>query len=130
MPEQIVNQVKNARGVERVGDDKYNGRDVTKYRYGAVANTQTNAGQVTTESFLYVDKETGLPLRSELNKTGAGSANSRVVVELRDVKLSPDRSQFDVPAGMRKISQQEAKPQLEAVASALRPFADLISGVR
>jgi len=52
------------------------------------------------------------------------------VVELRDVKLSPDRSQFDVPAGMRKISQQEAKPQLEAVASALRPFADLISGVR
>jgi len=110
---------------EKLGLEPVNGRTAVKYRIAAATDSPTR-----TDGFVFVDQETGLPLRSELNKTGAGSANSRVVVELRDVKLSPDRSQFDVPAGMRKISQQEAKPQLEAVASALRPFADLISGVR
>src|SRR6188768_1069917 len=46
MPEQIVQQVKNVKGVERVGEDTYNGRSVIKYRYGAVANTGSQAGDV------------------------------------------------------------------------------------
>lgn len=108
---------------EKLGLEPVNGRTAVKYRIAAASGSPTR-----TDGVVFVDQETGLPLRSELNKTGAGNSNSRVVVELRDLKLSPDRSQFDVPAGMRKISQQEAKPQLEAVASALRPFADLISG--
>jgi hypothetical protein len=110
---------------EKLGLEPVNGRTAVKYRIAPAADSPTR-----TDGVVLVDQETGLPLRSELNKTGAGNTTSRVVVELRDVRLSPDRAQFDVPAGMRKISQQEAKPQLEAVANALRPFADLISGAR
>ena len=65
MPEQIVNQVKNVKGVENVGEEKFDGRDVIKYRYDATTDTQTKAGEVSTESYIFVDKETGLPLRSE-----------------------------------------------------------------
>jgi hypothetical protein len=72
MPEQIVEQVKNVAGMQRVGEETYNGRDVVKYRYAATANTQTRAGQVDTESFLIVDKATGLPLRSENGFAVAG----------------------------------------------------------
>ena len=52
MPGEIVNQVKNIKGVERVGEEQLAGRAVTKYRYGATANTATQAGQVNTESFI------------------------------------------------------------------------------
>ena len=62
MPEQIVQQVKNVQGMQLVGEEKYNGRDAVKYRYGSVANTGSPAGQVQTESFLLIDKETSLPL--------------------------------------------------------------------
>jgi hypothetical protein len=48
MPEQIVQQVKSVPGVQRVGEEKYNGRDVIKYRYGSVTDTQSQAGQVAT----------------------------------------------------------------------------------
>ena len=75
MPEQIVNQVKGMQGVERVGEETLNGRQVVKYRYAAVANTQTQAGQVGTESYLLVDAETGLPLRSETMSQSQTAAN-------------------------------------------------------
>jgi len=52
----------------------------------------------------------------------------RVIVEARDVQLSPDRLQFDVPAGMRKVTPHEAKSQIEAFAGSLRFFSDILSG--
>jgi hypothetical protein len=52
------------------------------------------------------------------------------MVEARDLHLNPDRSQFDVPSGMKKISTQEAKPQIEEFVSRLRVFADIVSGAR
>ena len=48
MPEQIVQSVKGLPGVQFVGEEQYNGRTVMKYQYGAVTNTQTQAGQVAT----------------------------------------------------------------------------------
>ncbi|HEX8639235.1 MAG TPA: hypothetical protein VF692_14290, partial [Pyrinomonadaceae bacterium] len=52
LPEQIVQQVKNLKGVKLIGEEQMNGRAVTKYGYESVANTQTQAGQVETESVL------------------------------------------------------------------------------
>jgi hypothetical protein len=51
-----------------------------------------------------------------------------VILEVRDVQLNPNPAQFDVPAGMKKVTQQEARQQVESFASAVRPFADIISG--
>jgi len=48
--------------VEKVGDDTMNGRAADKYRYATTTNTSTSAGEVKSEAFVYVDKETGLPL--------------------------------------------------------------------
>src|SRR2546428_7418271 len=69
---EIVNDLKDKKGVERVGDDQINGRAADKYRYAASRNTNTKAGEVTAEAFVYIDKETGLPLRSELNAESSG----------------------------------------------------------
>ena len=68
-PGQIVSYIEKLKGVERVGDDTLNGRTADKYRYAATTNTSTSAGQVNTEAFVYVDKETGLPLRKSPGRT-------------------------------------------------------------
>ncbi|MEJ7624815.1 MAG: hypothetical protein WKF34_12555 [Pyrinomonadaceae bacterium] len=121
MPEQIVEQLKGVQGLERVGEEKYNGRDAIKYRYGAVAETQTKVGQVATESFLIVDKETGLPLRSETLSKSQGGGNVqgysgvRVITEITDIKIDPAAELFAEPAGMEKIDASQVKAQVDMV---------------
>ena len=42
--------------------------------------------------------------------------------------MNPDRSQFDVPAGMKKVTEQQAKQQVDAFAATLRSFEDVLNG--
>jgi hypothetical protein len=110
---------------EMLGLEPVNGRTATKYRLAAESETSTHM-----DGMVFVDQETGLPLRSELNTAAPAGTKSRVIVEARDVQLNPDRAQFDVPAGMKKVTQQEAKRQIEGFANALRSFAGIISGTQ
>ncbi len=108
---------------EKLGLEPVNGRTAIKYRLTAPSDASTHM-----DGMVFVDQETGLPLRSELNTAASAGTKSRVIVELRDVQLNPDRAQFDVPAGMKKVTQQEARQQIETLGSALRSFAYIISG--
>ena len=125
MPEQLVEQVKAMQGVERVGEETINGRRVIKYRYASVANTGTQAGQVGTESFLIVDGETGLPLRSETmsqSQTGGnvqGYKGLRIVTEMSDINLDPDPAQFSLPADYAKIDSEQVKAQVNLIFNAV-----------
>jgi len=128
MPEQIVEQIKNVQGVERVGDDTYNGRDVVKYRYGAVTDTQTRAGQVGTESLLYVDKQTGLPLHSEtVSQTQSGDnvqgyKGLRVITEITDINIAPVAELFDKRADLQKIESDQVRAQVDMIFNAFATF--------
>lgn len=123
MPGEIVNQVKNIKGVERVGEDQINGRAVVKYRYGATANTGTQAGQVNTESFVYVDKETGLPLRSETVSQSQGGnvqgmSGVRIGTEMSNISTTADASLFAEPTDYKKVAPEEVKQQVNLIFSA------------
>jgi hypothetical protein len=123
MPGEIVNQVKNIRGVERVGEEQLSGRAVVKYRYGATANTGTQAGQVNTESFVYVDKETSLPLRSETVSQSQGGnvqgvSGIRIGTEMSNITTSVDANLFAEPTDYKKVSPEEVKQQVNLVFSA------------
>ncbi len=121
MPEQIVEQVKNVQGMQRVGEEKYNGRDVIKYIYGAVADTQTRAGQVATESFLLVDKETGLPLRSETvsqSQSGGnvqGYSGLRIITEISDLRAETSPEMFAEPTDFQKIESDQVRSQVNMI---------------
>lgn len=125
MPEQIVGQIKSVSGVERVGEEKFNGRDAVKYRYAATANTQTKAGEVATESYLFVDKQTGLPLRSETvtqTKSGAnvqGVSGLRIVTEMNDIRSDAPDDLFAEPTALEKIDSAQVRAQVDVVFSAL-----------
>jgi hypothetical protein len=108
---------------EQLGLEPVNGRTARKYRMTSASDTSTQ-----TDGLIFVDQDTGLPLRIELNAAAPGETKLRVIVETRDIQLSPDRAQFEVPVGMKKVTLQEAKPQIESFASALRPFVDILRG--
>lgn len=122
-PGAIAEQLKPRAQYEQLGLEPVNGRTAMKYR-------MTGAGEAAgkTSGVIFVDQEIGLPLRCELNSMAQPGTSFRVIAEARDVQLNPDRSQFDVPAGMRKVAPQEVKQQIEAFAGALRYCADLIAG--
>jgi hypothetical protein len=122
MPGEIVNQVKNIKGVERVGEEQVSGRTVIKYRYGATANTGTQAGQVNTESFVYVDKETSLPLRSETVSQSSGNVQGmngiKIGTEMSNITTTADASLFAEPTDYKKVAPEEVKQQVNLVFNA------------
>jgi hypothetical protein len=125
MPEEIVKRVENVQGVQRVGEEQMNGRTVIKYRYESVANTQTQAGQVETESFLIIDKETGLPLRSETVSQSQSGGNVqgykgfRVVTEMSDIKTTTEPALFNAPTDLQKVDAQQVRSQANLIFQAV-----------
>lgn len=123
LPEQIVNQLKNLKGIERVGEDTIDGRDVVKYRYGSTTNTQTQAGKVDTESFILVDKETGLPLRSVTNAESQGGnvqgvQGLSIVTEMSNIRPEVDENLFSEPTEYAKVAPEVIKQQVNVLFSA------------
>ncbi len=117
-PGQIVSYLEKQKGVERVGDDTMNGRPADKYRYATTTNTSTSAGQVNTEAFFYVDKETGLPLRVDVSSQASGNVEgvkgAKIVAEMRDISTNVDDSLFQVPPGLNKVPPEQVRAQIDA----------------
>jgi hypothetical protein len=123
-PGQLVAFVQARQGVERVGEETLNNRPAVKYRVAGRAQTQTTAGQVQGESFIYVDKETGLPLRIEGFGQSSGNvqgvSGGNVVVETRDLKTDVNPADFEIPQGLRKLTPEEARQQVALVTQGIQ----------
>ncbi len=122
-PGQIVSYLEKLKGVERVGDDTMNGRPADKYRYAATTNTSTSAGEVKSEAFFFVDKETGLPLRAQINSEASGDVHGvkgmTIVAEMRDISTTIDDTLFQVPAGFSKVPPEQVRQQIDAITNSL-----------
>ncbi|HEX2271668.1 MAG TPA: hypothetical protein VHH35_19130 [Pyrinomonadaceae bacterium] len=118
-PGQLVAYLDRLQGIQPAGEETVNGRTAIKYRYERTSQTQTAAGQVKTESFIYVDKDTGLPLRAELYSEASGNVQgvkgAKVVAEMRDITTTVDPSLFQVPTGYNKVSEQQVRAQVDAI---------------
>jgi hypothetical protein len=118
-PGQLVAYLERLRGIEAAGEEQLMGRTALKYRYARTAQTQTSAGEVKTESFIYVDKDTGLPLRAELFSEASGNVQgvkgAKVVAEMRNITTNVDPSLFEIPTGMNKVSEAQVRAQVNAV---------------
>lgn len=122
-PGQLVEDLKKIRGVERVGEGPMDGRAAEKYRYSASTNTKTKAGEVKAEAFVYVDKETGLPLRAEMLAESSGDVKgvkaAKVVAEMRDIKTEVAATAFELPAGYSQVAPEKVRQQIDALTSAV-----------
>jgi hypothetical protein len=118
-PGQVVSYLDRLKGIEFVGEEQQAGRTALKYRYARTSETKTSAGEVKTESFIYVDKDTGLPLRAELFSEASGDVQgikgAKLVAEMRDIQTNPDPNLFDIPAGYNKVPEAQVRAQVNAV---------------
>src|SRR5436190_19233800 len=118
-PGQLVAYLDRLRGIEFVGEEPMAGRTALEYRYGRTGETKTAAGEVKTESFIYVDKDTGLPLRAELFSEASGNVQgvkgAKVVAEMRNIQTTVDPSLFEIPPGMNKVPESQVRAQVNAV---------------
>jgi len=119
-PSAIANQLKARARAEALGVEVVNGRSARKFRFKSESQIQDGA--------IYVDIETGLPVRAEVNTSPASGKPLRIIVEGREIQLNPDRAIFDVPAAMKKVSTQEAKQALDMFAGILKSFSNVLSG--
>ena len=122
-PGQLVAHLDRLRGIEAVGEEPLAGRTALKYRYTRTSQTQTSAGEVRTESFVYVDKDTGLPLRAELFSEATGNVQgvkgAKVVAEMRDIQTNVDPSLFEIPTGFNKVPEAQVRAQVNAVTNTI-----------
>jgi hypothetical protein len=118
-PGQIIAQLDRLKGIEAAGEETVNGRNALKYRYAKTANTNTSAGTVSTESFVFVDKETGLPLRAELFSEASGNVQGvkgvKIVAEMRDITTDVNPNMFEVPPGLNKVPEEQVRAQVNAL---------------
>ena len=123
-PGQMVVYLQNQRGVERVGEEQRDGRTVVKYRHAATAKTTSAAGDVATESFIYVDKETGLPLHADMSGRSTGNvqgvSRASLVADMRDIQTTVDASLFELPTGLTKLTEEEIKQRVNEIAGFLQ----------
>ena len=121
MPEEIVQHARSVPGMRFVGEETQDGRQVLKYAYQAQANTNTNVGTVATESYMIVDKDTGLPLRTETvsrSESGGnvqGVSGVRIVTEMTNIKTTPDPTLFNLPTDYAKIDPETVKASVNAI---------------
>jgi nitrous oxide reductase accessory protein NosL len=123
-PGQLVAFVTSQKGVERVGEETFNGRPAYKYRVAGRTQTQTTAGQVQGESFIYIDKDTGLPLRIEGFGQSSGNVQGvtggNVVVETRELKTDVNPADFEIPQGYKQLSPEEVRAQVAQLGQLLQ----------
>ena len=122
-PGQLVAYLDRLQGIQLVGEEQQSGRTALKYRYERTSETKTSAGEVKTESFVYIDKDTGLPLRAEIFSEASGNVQgvkgAAFVAEMRDITTDVEPSLFEVPAGYNKIPEAQVRQQVDAITNAI-----------
>jgi hypothetical protein len=120
-PGQIVAYLDRLKGIEFVGEEQQAGRTALKYRYARTSQTQTSAGEVKTESFIFFDKDTGLPLRAEVFSEASGNVQgikgAKLIAEMRDIQTNPDPTLFEIPTGYNKVPEAQVRAQVNAAAN-------------
>jgi hypothetical protein len=118
-PGQLVESLKNVKGIQRAGDETYNGRSAEKYQYSRTADTNTKAGEVQANAYVYVDKDTGLPLHAEIDAESSGDVKgvkaARITAEMRDIKTDVDTTMFQTPADYAQVPPEKVRQQIDAL---------------
>jgi outer membrane lipoprotein-sorting protein len=122
-PAAMIARLKEKTQYEQIGTTTINGRPAVEYRFKAAADTHTKVGTAQADSIVYIDQETGLPLRSEIDANSSSGAGARVTVSAESLQLTPDATLFDVPTNMKKVTSTELKQQVQSFVNTVRAVA-------
>jgi len=110
-----------ARGqYEKLGMDNVDGKPAVKYRFAGTTDTRTSMGTLQADSIVYLDRDTGLPLRTEISANASNGSGARIVTTSQKIDPYPDPALFTVPTDMKKVSSTELKQQVQSFVGAIR----------
>ncbi|HEX8845549.1 MAG TPA: hypothetical protein VF791_12935 [Pyrinomonadaceae bacterium] len=101
-PERLLNETRPETRYEKLGAETVNGRATTKYRVTLIRDTGAEK-KVAAESFIWVDENLGMPIKSEMTSTGDLESAERVAMELRDIRETVDPGLFELPPDYKKV---------------------------
>ena len=120
-PVGMLEQLKNrAPQAEQVGPEQVSGRQAMKWRFAGQAQTGTQTGTAVADSLVWVDQETGLPLRTEIVINSTRGDSARITTLTENLQLNPDETLFNVPQGMQKVTTDQLKQQVQMAIVFLR----------
>lgn len=123
-PGSMVEQLQRSPGVENLGEEQVAGRTAVKYRVAGQTQSGTQAGQVSGESFFWIDKETGLPVKVQAASAASGQVRGVTGgaggLELTNLQTTADPSLFELPQGYTPMSEQEVKQWQALISLALQ----------
>ena len=122
-PASAVQRIKERAQYEQVGTETVNGRTAVKYRFRGAADTHTKVGTAQADSLVYVDQETGLPLRTEVETTSSSGAGARITTVADNLQLTTEAGLFEVPVSMKKVTSAELKQQVQSFVGTVRAVA-------
>jgi hypothetical protein len=125
-PASAIDRLKKRAQYEQIGTETLNGRTVVKYRFKGAADTHTQAGTAQADSIVYVDQETGLPMRTEIDTATSSGAGARIVTVADSLQFAPEASLFEVPIAMKKVTSAELKQQVQGFVAAARGVASYL----
>jgi outer membrane lipoprotein-sorting protein len=99
-PDQLLNESHPSATYEKLGNESLSGRTTTKYRVVVL-----NGATTSNETFIWVDDQFGMPVKSETITTSNGQS-TKVTTELRDVSFELDESLFSWPSGYKKVEAE------------------------
>jgi outer membrane lipoprotein-sorting protein len=106
-PDRVLHTEPIRTSYQKLDDETINGRNVTRYR--VVVNGSASGDVTNTETFVWVDPGLGIPIKSE----STSSDGTKSTMELTDISTAPDRNQFKIPEGYRKIDAKELRRRLK-----------------
>ena len=119
-PTSAIERLKGRTQFQELGTETVNGRTATKYRFTGSTDTRTRAGTLQADSVVFVDQETGLPLRTEVDTTLSSGQGARIVTTTDDIRLNPEPALFEIPTGMKKVTSAELKQQVQSFIGVVR----------
>jgi hypothetical protein len=125
-PVTVIERLKERAQYEQLGTETVNGRTAIKYHFKGSADTRTRAGTAQADSIVYVDQETGLPLKSEVDTTSTSGAGAKIVTTTDALQFTVEPTLFEVPPGMKKVTSTEVKQQVQSFVNGVRVIADYI----
>jgi hypothetical protein len=107
-PDALLHAGVGATSYQKMGAEVIEGRNANKYRI--VVNSPAAANVSQSETLMWIDEASEMPVRSE-TKSADGT---RVTMEVSDIKLQVDRSLFRVPEDYQKLTFSDLRKRLMA----------------
>lgn len=108
-PERLLNETPGQARYEKLGVEKLDGQDTTKYRVTRVA--ATNGTEAPTATLIWIDETLGMPIRSETDSAN-DNHRAKLTIELREIKLQVDPQLFELPKDYKQVEYSEFLDQL------------------